>query len=123
MARQAASPPDRWALLLCTKRPLRAGVAVAKTLVCQGVMMVAMTKQEREELVAEIAVAVRIRATDTVLTDDELRWVRLAIQREAQSIELRKAIIEKSLAGLVWMCILGIGSVLLSWATAHGFKP
>ena len=28
--------------------------------------MVAMTKQEREELVAEIAVAVRIRATDTV---------------------------------------------------------
>ncbi len=47
----------------------------------------------------------------------------LAIQKEAQSIELRKAIIEKSLAGLVWMCILGIGSVFLSWATAHGFKP
>jgi hypothetical protein len=85
--------------------------------------MVAMTKEEREAFVSEIANAVRSRATDTVLTDDELRWVRLAIQREAQSIELRKAIIEKSLAGLVWMCILGIGSVFLSWATAHGFKP
>ena len=85
--------------------------------------MVAMTKQERDELVAEIAAAVRSRHSDTLLTDDELRWVRLAIQREAQSIELRKSIIEKSLAGLVWMCILGIGSVFLSWATDHGFKP
>ena len=85
--------------------------------------MVAMTKQERDELVAEIAAAVRSRHSDASLSDEEMRWVRLAIQREAQSIELRKAIIEKSLAGLVWMCILGIGSVFLSWATDHGFKP
>ena len=82
-----------------------------------------MTKQDRDELAKEIAAAVRSRQTDVLLTDEELRWVRLAIQREAQSIELRKAIIEKSLAGLVWMCILGIGSVFLSWATSHGFKP
>ena len=46
--------------------------------------MVAMTKQERDELVAEIAAAVRSRHSDTLLTDDELMWVRLAIQREAQ---------------------------------------
>lgn len=85
--------------------------------------MVAMTKQEREELVSEIAAAVRSRATDLTLTDEELRWVRLAIQKEAQSIELRKAIIEKSLAGIVWMCILGVCSVFMSWATSHGFKP
>lgn len=83
----------------------------------------AMTKAERDELVAEIAAAVRVRSTDAGLTEDEQRWVRMAIQREAQSIELRKAIIEKSLAGLVWMLILGIGSVFVSWATAHGFKP
>lgn len=85
--------------------------------------MVAMTKAEREELVAEIAAAVRIRSSDAGLTDEEQRWVRLAIQKEAQAIELRKAIIEKSLAGLVWMCILGIGSVFMSWATTHGYKP
>jgi len=82
-----------------------------------------MTKQEREELAAEIAAAIRSRHSDTLLTDDELRWVRLAIQKEAQSIELRKAIIEKSLIGLAWMCIVGVGSVFMSWATAHGFKP
>ena len=82
-----------------------------------------MTKAERDELVAEIAAAVRTRAGDSGLTDDEQRWVRMAIQREAQSIELRKAIIEKSLTGLVWMGIVGVGSIFLSWATAHGFKP
>lgn len=82
-----------------------------------------MTLEERDQLIAAIATAVRQRATDTNLSDDEQRWVRMAIQREAQSIELRKAIIEKSLAGLVWMLILGIGSVFVSWATAHGFKP
>jgi hypothetical protein len=85
--------------------------------------MVTMTKQEREELAAEIAAAVRLRVIDAGLSDEEQRWVRLAIKKEAQSIELRKAIIEKSLVSLVWMCILGIGSVFLSWATAHGFKP
>ncbi len=82
-----------------------------------------MTKQERDELVAEIAAAIRSRHSDASLSEEEMRWVRLAIQKEAQSIELRKAIIEKSLVGLAWMCILGIGSVFLSWATAHGFKP
>ena len=82
-----------------------------------------MTQEERDQLIADIAAAVRSRSADAGLTDDEQRWVRMAIQREAQSIELRKAIIEKSITGLVWMCIVGVGSVFLSWATAHGFKP
>lgn len=82
-----------------------------------------MTKEERDELVAEIVAAVRTRTGDAGLTDDEQRWVRMAIQREAQSIELRKAIIEKSLTGLVWMMLLGMGSMIVTWATAHGFKP
>lgn len=82
-----------------------------------------MTETERDDLVAAIVAAVRTRSADAGLSEDEQRWVRMAIQREAQSIELRKAIIEKSLTGLVWMCIVGVGSIFLSWATAHGFKP
>lgn len=82
-----------------------------------------MTETERDDLVAAIAAAVRTRSADAGLSEDEQRWVRMAIQREAQSIELRKAIIEKSLTGLVWMGIVGVGSIFLSWATAHGFKP
>ena len=80
-----------------------------------------MTKTDREELVAELTAA--LHAARDGLTEDEQRWVRMAIQREAQSIELRKAIIEKSLTGLVWMCIVGVGAMFLQWATAHGYKP
>ena len=82
-----------------------------------------MTLEERDQLIAAIATAVRQRATDTNLSDDEQRWVRMAIKKEAQSIALRQAIIEKSLAGLVWAAIVGMGAMFLQWATAHGYKP
>ena len=82
-----------------------------------------MTETERDDLVAAIVAAVRTRSADAGLSEDEQRWVRMAIQREAQSIELRKAIIEKSLAGLVWMLKIGLGSMFVQWATAHGYKP
>jgi hypothetical protein len=57
------------------------------------------------------------------LSADESRWVKLAIERESQSIALRKAIIEKSLTGLVWMVIVGFFLILKDWAVAHGYKP
>ena len=82
-----------------------------------------MTEQERDELIAAIAAACRHRPTDCPLSDDERRWVRMAIKKEAQSIALRQAIIEKSLTGLVWAAIVGIGAMFLQWATAHGYKP
>lgn len=85
--------------------------------------MVAMTKQEREELAADIAAAVRLRVIEAGLSEEEMRWIRLSMKKQAQSIELRKAIIEKSLTSLVWMCILGVGSVFMSWAAQHGYKP
>lgn len=82
-----------------------------------------MSPEERSELVAEIALAVRVRNTDAGLSEEEQRWVKMAIQKEAQSIELRKAIIEKTLTGLVWLCLLGLGSMFLTWAGQHGYKP
>ena len=82
-----------------------------------------MTEQERDELIAAIAAACRPRSTDTQLTDDEQRWVRMAIKKEAQSIALRQAIIEKSLTGLVWSAIVAVGAMFVQWATAHGYKP
>lgn len=81
-----------------------------------------MTPEERITLVAEIAAAIRIRNTDAGLSDEEQRWVKMAIQKEAQSIELRKAIIEKTLTGLVWLVVLGIGAIIVDYAKAHGFK-
>lgn len=54
------------------------------------------------------------------LTEDERRWVRLAIQREAQSIALRRAVIEKTLAGLAWALIIAIGVVFFEYLRSHG---
>ena len=82
-----------------------------------------MTESERDEFISAIAQAVAERAKPASLTDDEQRWVRMAIQKEAQSIELRKAIIEKTLGGLVWAGLVGFGLVLLEFAKNHGYKP
>ena len=43
------------------------------------------------------------------LNPDEQRWVRLAIEKEGRRAALARAIIEKSLAGLLWAAIAGAG--------------
>lgn len=79
-----------------------------------------MTLDERAELV--IAITSAIKSSAAQLTEQEQEWVRMAIQREAQSIALRRAIIEKSLSGLIWSGIVGCGYVFLDFAKNHGFK-
>ena len=81
-----------------------------------------MTPEERELLVCKIAAAVHIRSSDVGLTDEEQRWVRQAIHRQAQSIKLRQAVIEKTLAGLVWAAIVGLGLMAMSFLREHGLK-
>ena len=80
-----------------------------------------MTPEERHELVLEISNAIAC-AQKPQLTEEEVQYVKLAIKREAQSIELRQAIIEKTLTGLVWAAIVGLGYVLIDFAKNHGFK-
>lgn len=60
--------------------------------------------------------------TPHCLTEEEQHWVRLAIIKQEQSIKLRQAIIEKSLAGLVWSGIVGLGFIFLDFLKSHGFK-
>lgn len=79
-----------------------------------------MTQDERNELIADIAAA--IRNSEPVLSQEEIQYVRMAIKREAQSIAFRNAIIEKSLTGLVWAAILGLGYVIKEWLNSHGMK-
>jgi hypothetical protein len=78
-----------------------------------------MSPEERTELITELMH--QLKSVNS-LTDDEQRWVRMAIEREAQSIALRKAIIEKTLTGLAWMVVVGIGYVFLEFFKDHGFK-
>ena len=53
------------------------------------------------------------------LSPDEIHWVRMAIQAEAERASLRKAIIEKSLAGLMWIAIVAAGGWLVDFVTSH----
>lgn len=66
--------------------------------------------------------AVREAVLEHALTQDERQWVRLAIQKEAQSIKFRQAIIEKTMTGLVWALLAGLGFVILDFLKAHGWK-
>jgi len=79
-----------------------------------------MNPQERALLIAEITEAVKV--IPTVLSDDEQRWVRLAIKKEAQSIAFRTAIIEKSLLGVVAMIGAGVIYIIADFLKNHGFK-
>lgn len=80
-----------------------------------------MTPEERAQFIADVTAAIT-RVAEPVLTEEEQQWVRLAIQKEAQSIKLRQAVIEKTLAGLVWSAVIGLGYVFLDFFKNHGFK-
>ena len=82
-----------------------------------------MNAEERSEFIADIAAAIRELAAPTMLSDDEQRWVRMAIKREAQISEFRKAIIEKTLGGLLWAAVVAIGYFALDFLKTHGFRP
>ena len=64
---------------------------------------------ERDQLIKDIAAAVYSSVAPHSLTDDEQRWVKMAIQREADRAELQRAIITKSLTGLVWLAVTWAG--------------
>jgi len=76
---------------------------------------------DREIFVADIVKAIK-DSQPAALDEEELRWVRLAIQAEAQRIRVRQAIIEKTLTGLVWMALIAVGYVLLDYFQARGLN-
>jgi hypothetical protein len=73
-----------------------------------------------EQLPDQIEQAVaRAVAECNKLTPEEYQWVQLAIKREAQSIRLRQAIIEKTLAGLIWAAVVGLGTLVYQGAVDY----
>lgn len=80
-----------------------------------------MTPEERQQLALEIAQILQA-APKPQLSEEELQWVRLAIEAESRKIKFRDAVIEKSLSGLVWSAIVGFGYILLDFLKNHGLK-
>lgn len=54
------------------------------------------------------------------LADDELSAVRLLIRRETQRVEFRRAVIEKTMLGLLWAGIVAAGLLVREYMVAHG---
>jgi len=78
-----------------------------------------MSPDERQELISLVTTAVESAVVNNRLSPDEIHWVRMAIQAEAERASLRKAIIEKSLAGLMWIAIVAAGGWLVDFVTSH----
>ena len=81
-----------------------------------------LTEEDRVAIAAQLGELMR-DAPGPHLSDDEQRWVRLAIKKEAQSIAFRNAVIEKSLAGLVWAGLAFLGYLALEFLKFKGYKP
>ena len=89
-----------------------------------------MTHEEQQELINAIASAIRIRSTDTALSEDEIAALRLMIreqelvnERLKQSIAFRRSIIEKSLAALLASAFIATMAWISTWFIQHVYKP
>ena len=80
-----------------------------------------MTPEERAQFAEEIVKIIQ-NSSKPQLTDEEMQWVRLAIEAESRKIKFRDAVIEKSLSGLIWSAIVGFGYILLDFLKNHGLK-
>ena len=82
------------------------------------------TRIDNLETVMEQTVtrAVKEAMPTALLNAEEYRWVQLAIRREAQSIAFRQSVIDKTLTGLVWALIVGMGIMVKEYMTAHGWR-
>lgn len=75
-----------------------------------------MDKEELKSLLREV-VTEAVEAHP--LSDDEIQWVRMAIKAEADRASLRKAIIEKTLAGLFWLGLVSVGGWAVDYVASH----
>ena len=79
-----------------------------------------MTPEDSSLLISDLLVA--LKSSDTCLDREEQQWVKNAIKAQNDMERLRKAIIEKTLAGLVWAAILGLGYLIVDFFRNHGLK-
>lgn len=79
------------------------------------------TVNTRNEMMREtIQAAVREAMPSAILSDEQHRWVQLAIEREAQRAAFRRKVIESSAIWAVPFVILAVLAVFREYAIAHG---
>lgn len=68
----------------------------------------AFTELDKEELKTLLKEVISETVEQHPLTDQEITWVRLAIESEARKAAFRKAVIEKTFVGLMSSAALGL---------------
>lgn len=68
----------------------------------------AFTELDKEELKTLLKEVITETVEQHPLTDQEITWVRLAIESEARKAAFRKAVIEKTFVGLMSSAALGL---------------
>jgi hypothetical protein len=68
----------------------------------------ALNQLDKEEFVILLKEAILEAVESHPLSDDEVKWVRLAIEAEAKRAAFRKAVIEKTFIGLLSSAAIGL---------------
>jgi hypothetical protein len=81
-----------------------------------------MNDLTKEDILEAIALAVKSEIESHPLAPDEVVWVRMAIKAEADRAAFRKAVIDKTLTGLIVAALGAAGVYCLDYFTAHWIK-
>ena len=68
----------------------------------------ALNQLDKEELITLLKEVIFEAVEQHPLSDDEVKWVRLAIEAEAKRAAFRKAVIEKTFIGLMSSAVIGL---------------
>ena len=83
-----------------------------------------MTPQERADFISDIAAALLARQQPVeVLSDDEVRALRLWIKKQEQSIAFRQSVIEKTTGALIKTLVTAVFGLAAAWFLTHIYKP
>lgn len=78
-----------------------------------------LNQLDKEELVILLKEVIAEAVEQHPLSDDEVKWVRLAIEAEAKRAAFRKAVIEKTFIGLMSSALLAIAMYGFEFFRAH----
>ena len=73
----------------------------------------------KEDLVLLLKEVVREAVESHPLSDEEVQWVRMAIEAEARKAAFRKAVIEKTFVGLLSSGALGLAVYAAEFFRSH----
>ena len=79
----------------------------------------ALNQLDKEELVILLKEVISEAVESHPLSDDEVKWVRLAIEAEAKRAAFRKAVIEKTFIGLMSSALIAIAMYGFEFFKAH----